>query len=461
MLKVLLVAWRDFKAVVFTKGFAFGVIFPPAIMLVMIGIMPLLMNKATPTVNGHLALLDQTGEVAPRVEKSFSPEEQAKRQAAKLEKGMAAAQKVGVLSKDQAETAKMAAKAASGNKNIGVRILPPGADIEAQKKAISKIDAKSGENTPDSPLALAIIPPESIKKTDDKFGEFQLFVAPKLDAEVQDDMNEQISRAIVDARIAAAGMKVEDVRGLMERPRSVAKTVTQEGERKTNEAAQMLIPLGFLMLLWISVFTAGQYLLTSTVEEKSTRVMEILLSAVSPMQLMVGKVLGGMGVGLLILVAYSSLGGGALVFFKMGHLIDPLNMVYFVIFFIIAFFLIASMMAAIGSAVNEMREAQALLSPVMIVLIIPMMLWMPIMRNPNSAFSTAVSFIPPINPFVMVLRLSGSEKIPQWQIFVSIGIGAAAAVFAAWAAGKVFRIGVLMYGKPPNLPTLIRWIRMA
>jgi ABC-2 type transport system permease protein len=136
-------------------------------------------------------------------------------------------------------------------------------------------------------------------------------------------------------------------------------------------------------------------------------------------------------------------------------------LIYFVIFFILAFFMIASMMAAIGSAVNEMREAQALLGPVMIVLVIPMILWMPIMRNPNSLFAQICSFIPPINPFVMVLRLGGSEKIPHWQVLLSIGVGVAGSVFAAWAAGKVFRIGVLMYGKPPNLPTLIRWVRMS
>lgn len=461
MFKVLLVAWRDFKSVVFTKGFVFSVVFPPALMLAAFAAMPLLMNRAAPSVNGHLAVLDETGQVAPRVEKAFSPEEQSKRQAAKIEQGMKQAQKLGVMSEQQMESAKLAAKAASGDRNIGLRLLPEGADIEAQKAAIAKVDAKSGRNTPDSPLALAIITPETLKRADGAFGEYQLFVAPKLDIEVQEDMTDQISRAIVDARLAGAGMQVDEVRGLMERPRAVAKTVTAEGERKTSGVAAMFVPFGFLMLLWISVFSAGQYLLTSTVEEKSTRVMEILLSAVSPMQLMVGKVLGGMGVGLLILIAYSSLGGGALIAFKMGHLLDPMTLVYFVIFFIIAFFLIASMMAAIGSAVNEMREAQALMTPVMIVLIVPMMLWMPIMRNPNSTFSTVVSFIPPINPFVMVLRLSGSEKIPQWQILGSIGIGALSAVFAAWAAGKIFRIGVLMYGKPPNLPTLIRWIRMA
>lgn len=462
MFKVLLVAWRDFKAVVFTKGFVFGVVFPPVLMLLAIGLMPLLMNKATPAVNGHLAIIDHAGDVAPRVEKAFSPEEIARQNAAKAEEAMKKVNELGMLTPEQAETAKLAAAAAVSKSNISVRVLDAGADVDALKQALMKVDAKSGTNTAESLLALAIVPPETVSRSaEGKFGEFQLFVAPKLDIEVQEKMKDSVSRSIVDARLAKAGMNAENIRGIMERPKSVSSTVTAGGERKTSEVASMLIPLGFLMLLWISVFSAGQYLLTSTVEEKSTRVMEILLSAVSPMQLMVGKVLGGMAVGLLILVAYTSLGGGALFYFKMGHLLDPMTMVYFVLYFIIAFFLIASMMAAIGSAVNEMREAQALLSPVMIVLIIPMMLWMPIMRNPNSAFAQIVSFLPPISPFVMVLRLSGSEKIPQWQIFVSIGIGALAAVFAAWAAGKIFRIGVLMYGKPPNLPTLVRWIRMA
>ncbi len=97
----------------------------------------------------------------------------------------------------------------------------------------------------------------------------------------------------------------------------------------------------------------------------------------------------------------------------------------------------------------------------MIVLVIPMMLWFPILRNPNSTFATVCSFIPPISPFIMVLRISGSEKIPAWEIPVSIAVGLVSVVVAAWAAAKIFRIGVLMYGKPPNFPTLIKWIRMA
>jgi len=118
-------------------------------------------------------------------------------------------------------------------------------------------------------------------------------------------------------------------------------------------------------------------------------------------------------------------------------------------------------MAAIGSAVNDIREAQSLMTPVMLVLMIPMMLWLPISRAPNSTFAQVLSFIPPVSPFVMVVRIAGSEPVPLWQIPLSIFVGLASVFGALWASAKIFRIGVLMYGEPPNFKTLIRWVRMA
>jgi ABC-type Na+ efflux pump permease subunit len=118
-------------------------------------------------------------------------------------------------------------------------------------------------------------------------------------------------------------------------------------------------------------------------------------------------------------------------------------------------------MAAIGSAVNELREAQTLMTPLMILIMIPWMLWMPITRNPNSAFSTAISFVPPINSFAMLLRMTSSTPPPAWQVWLSIAVGVASVFGALWFATKVFRIGLLMYGKPPNFATLVRWARMA
>jgi ABC-2 type transport system permease protein len=142
-------------------------------------------------------------------------------------------------------------------------------------------------------------------------------------------------------------------------------------------------------------------------------------------------------------------------------MVDLSLLLYLFIFYLIAYFVIASLLAAIGAAVNEMREAQSLMGPVMIVLMIPWILWMPISRNPNSTFAVVTSFLPPINPFVMLTRMTSSSPPPMWQVWLSIAIGVASIYVAIWFAAKVFRVGLLMYGKPPNFATLIKWVRAA
>jgi ABC-2 type transport system permease protein len=97
----------------------------------------------------------------------------------------------------------------------------------------------------------------------------------------------------------------------------------------------------------------------------------------------------------------------------------------------------------------------------MMVIIIPMLLMMPIIYNPNGRMATIMSFLPPMSPFVMVLRLSSNQPPPLWQTLTAIAVGAVTVYIAMKAAAKIFRIGVLMYGKPPNFATLIKWMRMA
>jgi ABC-2 type transport system permease protein len=116
---------------------------------------------------------------------------------------------------------------------------------------------------------------------------------------------------------------------------------------------------------------------------------------------------------------------------------------------------------AVGAAVNDMKEAQTLMMPMTFVFMAPWILWLPISMNPGSTFSVAVSFIPPMNTFAMLLRMSSNMPPPLWQVWISIALGVVAAYYAVWFAAKVFRIGLLMYGKPPNLATLMRWARMA
>jgi len=463
--KTFQVALREFKATVMTRAFLLAVVLPPALMTIMFALMPILMNQAAPKVAGRIAVLDKSGAVTDRLRDAFSTESIAARRTKKVQREL---DKMGQQMPlgDAAARAQQAAEMTAARTQISLEPLGPETDLDKAKAEIAKADGKGSSESGGNPrLALAVIPADAVRLpaggAGSSYAGFELFVAPKLDIEVQGDIEDQISRAIVDARIEASSLDVKRVRGLVERPKANTMTVTAEGEHKTSEVAALLVPGAFLFLLWISVFTAGQYLLTSTIEEKSNRVMEVLLSAVSPMQLMVGKIFGQMAVGTVILVVYAGVGMAGLVLASMVHLIDPMNLVYLAIYFLIAFFLVAAMMAAVGSAVSDVREAQSLIGPVMIVLVIPMMLWMPILRNPNSVFAQVCSFLPPISPFIMVLRLAGSEPVPFWQIPATILIGIVYAIIAAWGAAKIFRIGVLMYGKPPNFATLIKWVRMA
>jgi len=221
------------------------------------------------------------------------------------------------------------------------------------------------------------------------------------------------------------------------------------------------VPAGFMILLLVSVLTGGQYIMTTTIEEKSSRVVEVLLSAVSPLELMTGKIIGQMCVGFVILALYAGMGLTGLFTFALMGMVDISLFFYLILFYLIAYFVMGSLMAAIGAAVNEMREAQTLMTPVMVTMMLPWIFWMPISRDRNSMFATITSFIPPLNTFVILIRMSSTTPPPLWQVWLSILVGVLSAWGAIWFAAKVFRIGLLMHGKPPNFATLVRWVRMA
>lgn len=472
MRKTFYVALREFLATVLTKGFMLGILLPPLLIGLAVLLLPRLMNQQPPRTEGRVAVIDRSGLVAEQIARELSPESIARRRG----RGAPATDPSAAPAPPSPAPTMGGAAATQGlppsmqapEPALTIENLGPDADAEAAKADIPRTRSRERPaGAPPPRLALAIIPRSAVEPTGatpqgrPTFESFEVFSSPSLDIEVKSDIEQAVQRAIVDARLARSGLDVNQVRGLLATPQASSRTLTEGGERATNPAAEMLIPGAFLFLIWISVFTAGQYLLTSTIEEKSNRVMEVLLSAASPMQIMVGKIIGQMAVGAAILCLYAGVGIAALIGLAMADIIDPVKLLWLAVYFLIAFFTIASLMAAVGSAVSDVREAQSLIGPIMIVLVIPMMLWFPILRNPNSLFATVCSFIPPISPFIMVLRISGAEPVPAWQIPATIALGIAAAAAAAWAAAKVFRIGVLMYGKPPDLRTLVRWIRMA
>lgn len=461
MRKVMLVAGREYFGTVATKAFVFGILITPIMLLVMALVFPRLMTDRAPRVEGEIAIVDPTGGVTQGVRAYLDPEAMVQRREESARQAldeMPADVRNAIGGAGITDAAADAMAVALGDvPMLDVVDLAPTVDVEREKQRLA--DEMEGPRR----LALVVVHDDAVAPPADgsTYGTYDLFVGANFDERVENEIHRGLRDAIVDARVLARDLDREAIEAVIQVPRRPSVTITRDTERETSRVFNRLVPAAFGALLFIAVIISGQSLLTTTVEEKASRVVEVLLSAVSPLELMTGKILGQLGVGLTVLGLYVALGVMALLSFAMLDLIDLGLVFYLLIFFVLTYLVYGSLMAAVGAAVNDMREAQSLMTPIMIAIMIPWMLWAPITQNPNAVFSITMSFVPPVNTFAMLLRMTSTAPPPWWQVWLTMVIGAAAVVAALWFAAKVFRVGLLMYGKPPNFATLVRWVRMA
>jgi ABC-2 type transport system permease protein len=231
-----------------------------------------------------------------------------------------------------------------------------------------------------------------------------------------------------------------------------------EDARRSSEKKSMVIPLFTIILMFMLIQTGSNPLISSVIEEKGQRIAEVMLGSIQPFQFMMGKVIGGVGVALTASLVYILGAIGMLHYMGMGADVPYDLLPWFFSFLFLATFMFGSMFAALGSACNDIKEVQTLVMPAMLLIIIPMMVLMPVLREPMSAFSTGMSLFPPFTPMLMMLRLSSPASIPIWQPYVGIVGVLAVTVFSVWAGARIFRIGILMQGKPPKLGEIFRWV---
>ena len=445
MKKVWQIAGREFAATVFTKAFLIGLLIVPLIGIVLSLVAPRLFGARDLTIEGEIVVLDPTGLVLPEVQSAISARRSPVRVGEIVEQARAGGADQMVLAVLGAST------------RLTLVENPASDDVEQQKRWLLEPMPTSKH------LALVVVHPNAVLPAPgtSNLGTYDLYVPPRQDNRVEVAVQGVMREAIIEARVFARDLNREELTLVTTVPRVRSVTVGADGERNTVVGFNIVIPVVFMGLLIMGVMFAGQGMLTTTVEEKSNRVMEVLLSAVSPMQLMGGKLLAHMGVSLLAMSLYLVFGLVALASFSLFGLLDFKLIVYLFVFYLIAFFTIGSLMMAVGSAVNDMREAQQLMMPLMMTMIIPWMLWWPITQNPNSTLAVVVSLVPPVSSFGMLLRVASSSPPPLWQVALSIGFGVAGVFAAVWFAAKVFRVGILMFGKAPNVKTLLAWVRAA
>jgi ABC-type Na+ efflux pump permease subunit len=203
---------------------------------------------------------------------------------------------------------------------------------------------------------------------------------------------------------------------------------------------------------------SAQPMLESVLEEKTLRISEVLLGSANARQLMTGKLLGNVGGSLTVFALYAA--GGLLIANTQGYGDNvPYHVLpWFVIYQILAVLLFSSVFMAIAASVSQLREAQSLLLPVWMVMLLPMFVWFNVVREPNSTLATALSFFPPSTPLMMTLRLATGAIIPLWQIILSVVLLIAATAFGVIAASRIYRIGILWQGKTPKLNELLMWL---
>jgi ABC-2 type transport system permease protein len=440
--KIALIAWREFRHTALTKGFIFGAVALPVIMFGVIAVIPRLLTEKVPPLVGEIVVIDPTGTVMPRAREILV------RKRSLQEKVADFAENPATDTASRLEAAAELGEQEEQRIEVTWRAPAEGETAESLKALLAK----------GSLIAGAAVGADALDPAKDA-GEFELYIPSSLSPKHVGQISRALRKAVEEERVARSGVDKELLERLAAQPAPRTLRISPEGsEAKENTELRFIVPAAFMFLLWICVFTSANYLLTTTIEEKSNKVMEVLLAAASPMQLLAGKILGYSAVSAVMLVMYGGLGIAGLSAVAMMDLVPMLHLVYLGVFFIMAYFMVAAMMSAVGSAVSDLREAQSLVGPVMMVLVVPLMLWMPIVQNPNGMLATVAGFIPPATPFVMILRLTAAtEPIPVWQTIASIAWGFACAFGMLWLAARIFRVGVLMQGKPPTPRELVKW----
>jgi ABC-2 type transport system permease protein len=279
-------------------------------------------------------------------------------------------------------------------------------------------------------------------------------------------MERTVSDVLVGRRLTGAGLDPAKVKDLTKELDLKTIRLSEKGERE-DQGAAMIFSIIMLMILYMSILLWGQAVMTSVIEEKTSRVVEVMAAGVSPTTLLAGKLLGVGAAGLtqFLVWAISLFGvsafaaGAAMGSFSMPE-ITPVMLVSFVLFFLLGFLFYAALYASIGAAVNTVQEAQSLAFPVMLPIILAMVCFPAVLEAPDGAVAVTMSMIPGMSPLIMFLRIVVLTP-PLWQIGLSIALLVLGILGVVWVAARVYRVGILMYGKKPTFPELLKWVRHA
>jgi ABC-2 type transport system permease protein len=296
------------------------------------------------------------------------------------------------------------------------------------------------------------------------------YVAPNVAAfKLLSVLERSVNSVMVADRLTGAGLDPDQVRELTHRVGLKTLKLGKGGEETSDRGQTFMLAYVFMMIIYVTVLMYGIYVMRGVLEEKSSHVVEVIISTVKPFELMLGKILGIGAVGLTqfliwaILMAAISAPGmvSAMGMGDIGLPTIPIQLlVFFVVYFVLGFLLYGTLYAGIGAAFDTEQEAQNFQGLVTMLLIVPMVLMIQIINQPDGTLSVVLSMFPFFTPMLMFLRMT-LVPVPAWQVAASVVLMLGAILASTWIVAKIYRVGILMHGSKPKLKDLIRWVKEA
>ena len=383
-----------------------------------------------------------------------------------------------VVDRSGALFAVIAAKAVERNEKLIVQPGPDGSNAQRAPKFLPELFVAAEANSANAEVILServrrkdlagfvVLSTNALAADGGVEGDFAWFTESQSFNELPDWLERTINEEIRRVRFEQAGVDQALVRKLTRnvavKRLGLAKVDTNTGEvvkaKEANRFATFGVPAGCLFLLYMMVMSAVPALLNSVLEEKLQKISEVLLSSMTPFQLMMGKLVGATMVSFTLSGLYLVGIGGLL--WKAGvlNLVPPTLVLWFVFFQLLSLLMFGSISLAIGAACSEIRDAQNFMFPLMMMVMLPFFVFMPIMQSPGSSFARWFSLFPPATPSLMLLRIAIPPGPPWWEIALGVVLTTLCMFACVWAGAKIFRIGILAQGQAPSFGKLFRWM---
>jgi len=426
--KALIVALSEFNTLTRSKAFVIGILMMPVFMAIALGVQKFTKN-ATDVNDRPFVVVDRTGAVYPAIAAA----------ADEWNRGVSA---TGV----QTAPRFLPSPATFDDKDEQARAAL--SDRVKKDEIYAFVEIPAGALNPDGAGAVRYY------SNHPSYRALPGWISNVVNREI---LNQRFKAAAVDqALVSRLTRRVEMAElGLLQRDATGA----IRAAAPVDKVRTVAIPVGMMMILLFSVLSSAPQLLNSVIEEKMSRISEVLIGSVTPFELMMGKLIGSVGVSVLLAVIYVAGGTVAARYFGYADVIRATDIGWLMLFLLMASFMFGSIFITIGAACSDLKDAQGMMTPAMLIMMLPWMTWFAVINAPESPVAVGLSLFPTATPFLMLLRIMLPPGPPLWQILLAVLLTAVTSVAAVYAAGKIFRTGLLMQGKAATFGEMWKWVR--